>query len=710
ERWLLVGPARMPDVRMYLEQGDHWTVMQHGSTYPMSAWALPSREPMFPLRMASGSSAVALLRVSGLSSRVGFTPQLWQPERYREAILPYQLLDGAVFGAMLLLVLASVALSRVFRRPSLLYLALAVLCYTGYVAVASNYAVVLAWPNAPSFNAWMRLLLICLMFCAANKYFCEILRVRQLGPYWHYLFVVARGAFLVIAAAGVGINRALAVTLVLGLASICHVLLTAALALGMWRRLVRSWFPPTLVALLWLQVLVRSTHALGGRTFYAPDSAMFSVTVLPGGVLLLLAVLFQIYKAQRRALQARAELYRQRESERARLEQQVAERTSELQRSLHARSTLLARISHDLRSPLAGIVDAVRQWRAGATQRDYSRMIERSATQQMALIDELLEYSRDELTELELAAAPAYLHGFLHDIAEQAQLMAERRDNQLDCQFAANLPAIVSADFRRLRQVLMNLLGNAAKFTQAGHIRFAVNALEPPAAGQVRLQLVVEDSGIGIAADERDKLLLPFTRGSNAARHEGSGLGLAIVTQLLQLMDSRPQIDEGSLGGTRFSFVLTLPLADEGELEPELGGGADTGVNGAGRTILVVDDQLQNRELLCDLLDGNGFSTLAAADGHAALVWLAAGHPVDLVLTDQSMPGLAGWGLLQAVRERDPDLPVVLYSALPPRRPPQMDAALSFTASLLKPAASGELLRLLVNILDTAEAGVPVSV
>jgi CheY-like chemotaxis protein len=356
---------------------------------------------------------------------------------------------------------------------------------------------------------------------------------------------------------------------------------------------------------------------------------------------------------------------------------------------LQARRLLLARISHDLRSPLAGILDSARQWQAGETRRDYPHLIERHARQQMELIDELLEFSREELSDLELQAVPGYLHAFLDEVAEQAELSAERNGNRLVREFAHGLPALVRADFRRLRQVLANLLGNAAKFTRGGRIRFAVACAAPVAAGRARLRFTVQDDGIGIAPDERERLLLPFIRGGNASRHEGSGLGLAIVARLLDHMDSRLDIDAPPGGGSRFGFELELPLADEGELEPVLDEGGPVAVDGDGRVILVVDDQPQQREVTCDLLDGCGFETLAAADGGEALRLLRQ-RPVDLVLTDQYMGDTDGWTLLHAVRQERPDLPVLLYSALPPQRPVGMAA--DFTSALLKPASGRQLL------------------
>lgn len=381
-----------------------------------------------------------------------------------------------------------------------------------------------------------------------------------------------------------------------------------------------------------------------------------------------------------------------------RLEQAVAVRTEQLQSAVRARSMLLARISHDLRSPLAGIVESVRQWRAGQRQRDYPALIESSARQQLDLIDELLEFSRDEFTELELIEAPGHLHFFLHGVAEQGALLAERRGNRFSTRFAEDLPALVRLDFRRLRQVLTNLIGNAAKFTVDGHIQLSV-ATAPAAPGRVWLLVTVEDSGIGIEPAERERLAQPFARGGNATAYDGYGLGLAIVTQILERMGSRLGIDAAPGGGSRFGFVLDVALAREDELEQEMPDidGAGHAVDGAGRRILVVDDQAQSREMLCDLLDGFGFESVPAASGEAALATLRE-QAVDLVVTDQYMPGMDGWALLRAVRREYGALPVLLYSSLPPR-PGHEGDAVEFDDAVLKPASGRELLERIEGVL-----------
>ena len=366
-----------------------------------------------------------------------------------------------------------------------------------------------------------------------------------------------------------------------------------------------------------------------------------------------------------------------------RLEGMVAERTAELEQSLRSRSMLLAHIGHDLRSPLGAILDSVRQWRGGWSDRDHPQTIERHVHQQMSLIDELLEFSRGELVELELEPVPGYLPGFLHEIAGSARPLAERQRNRLGCAFDASLPAVVMVDFRRLRQVLMNLLGNAAKFTQDGAIDFRVEAVSS-GAGWVHLRVAVEDSGIGLDPDRSDALAQPFVRGDNVERHQGHGLGLSIVSQLVEKMGSRLETSNSPGGGAAFSFGLSLPLAKEADVDSVFAPGESFWEgDGDGQVVLVVDADAGKRDMLCDLLDGYGFLSMAVADGTEAIERMRRDAP-DLIVTAEATAG--EW--LALVRRDWSGLPVMLVSACPAHLP----ESLAFDAELLKPVDSGRWL------------------
>lgn len=692
-RWLQVGPASMQQVDVYVRDGSGWRMLRSGAGYPMDTWALPERKPMFPLTLVPGTTTTVLVRVVGGGAPVAFSPQAWDPVTYRKAERDSELANGMSFGAVWVLMLAGLILGGVYRRPALVYMACGVGFYAAYIFIRGNYALLYLWPELPRLNTWARYVCLGVMLAAVNRYIGEVLKVHRLPAWWGRLFLGVQSVFLLDGLFGIFLGEpALVIAVILLLDQACRILFAAALVSGLRRGIVRSWYPPVLVAVLLVQSLFLYASMLGIVVPKAADGHALATNILGGGIFLLGTLVSQVRKGRRRELHAREALSRQRAGERERLKQTVALRTRDLRRALDARRQLLARISHDLRAPLAGMLDSARLWQSGDTRHDHPRMIERHARQQMDLIDELLEFSRSELADLELEPVPGYLHAFLEDLAEQAAWMCERKGNRLTCHFSDALPAIVVADFRRVRQVLSNVLGNAAKFTRDGCVRFSVAGTGGTGDATAQLRFTVEDDGIGIPEDQRERLTMPFTRGANAGDHDGSGLGLAIVVRLLDLMGSRLHIQPASGGGACLHFTLTLPLADESAMEPFLEDAGQAGIDGHGRVVLVVDDDPQQRDLLCDLLDGHGFDALAAPDGAAALE-IMRGREVDLVVTDQGMPGMDGWTLLQRMRAVYPELPVLLYSALPPRRPRGGNDGVDFDEAMLKPAAGGDLLR-----------------
>ncbi|WP_430389987.1 ATP-binding protein [Dyella sp. 20L07] len=429
------------------------------------------------------------------------------------------------------------------------------------------------------------------------------------------------------------------------------------------------------------------TFVLAAPWWRSPWVALLALPVVLAGIVL-------IWRWRSRVLIARTR----------HTEQTVERRTAQISAALRARNDLLAMISHDLRSPLSNIIECVNRWNSGDGKRDYPRIIEQSVWQQIALIDDLLEFAQDEHASAELEKVAGYLHAFLADVASQAWLMAERGANRFVHRFDERLPMLVKADFRRLRQVLVNLLGNATKFTHDGLVEFEVCAEECHDA-RVRLRFTIKDSGIGLAYEEIDSLTKPFVRGANVEHREGSGLGLSIVAQWLDRMHSRLQLKQVATGGCEFSFVLDLDLASESEVISNLlnDDPMDQSLDGRGRVIVVVDDQPQNRDMICDLLDSYGFASFPAGEGKEALK-LVEEENAAMVITDQYMDGMDGWMLLDALRRANPRLPVVLCSASPPRPPAFCAVGLDFDAVLMKPTSVRQLLQVVTSRLDAVSS------
>ncbi|WP_253278590.1 hybrid sensor histidine kinase/response regulator [Pseudomonas thivervalensis] len=682
-RLLVIGAPRLEDLRVY-QPG---RVAHGGAAYPLAEWPQPAaRQPAFPVSLAAGESATVFARVAS-NFQMLLEPELWsEPALLRNQQQTY-LSDGLSLGIVLLVVPFGFIVGWILRSRLLTVNAGAVFSYILLTCILNGYLIY--WPSA---LGWTRELLTCasaFSFVLFLAYFRVLLQVSQLPrvigwSYWMPLLGCVFGRLW-----WLKIDPVQGAQIVqMSLLSFYGILL-ATLFMAWRKRLSYSWMAWLVPTLLLGQLLMRIFFPQEQLPWQSPQSKYSLSSTLAGVVLLVCTLIMEVARSHNREKHALSTLEQQRQAEQERLESTVALRTSQLRESLAARSALMARISHDLRSPLVRIIDYARLLHAGPN-RDYQATIERNARQQLELIDEMLEFSRGELEQMQLTLAPGYLYGFLKEVADEAGFLAARQGNTFETVFVDDLPPLVEADFKRLRQVLMNLLANAAKFTRNGQIRFEVSAGPGATTDTVELRFSVIDTGIGIDPQEFEQLLQPFRRGRNAQRFEGSGLGLSIVTQLLERMDSRLE-PQATGQGSHLSFRLLLKCADEHDLENGLVDNHITPLDGQGKHVLLVDDIEQNSEWLYDLLAGYGFDVSMAANGEDALACIAE-QSIDLLISDQMMPGMDGWELLRHVRDSGRDLPVVLYSAVPPRRPEDYPKDLAFDAVLLKPADSRELL------------------
>ncbi len=388
------------------------------------------------------------------------------------------------------------------------------------------------------------------------------------------------------------------------------------------------------------------------------------------------------------------------------LEQRVVERTEELQiakdaaeeaRRLaeaanQAKSAFLANMSHELRTPLnaiLGYADILKR-RTGYTGplADGLDIIQRSGEHLLTLINDVLDLAKVEAGKLELNPAPFHLPTFLHEIIDIIRARAEAKDLTLTYEALSPLPDTVQADETRLRQVLLNLLGNAVKFTDAGHValrvwtrsgEYEVGSREYEAGTRSEgenqsiepllptpyflLHFEVEDTGPGIPPDQLARIFQPFEQVSEADRRaEGAGLGLAISRQIMQLMGSRLQVKSEPGHGSTFWFEVALPVTETIEQERPPAAREIIGYEGARRRVLVVDDKEYNRMLLADMLAPLGFEVHTAEDGQQAVAATQAWRP-DVILMDLVMPVKTGFEAAQEIRQQ-PELEGVFIIAV----------------------------------------------